>query len=210
MALSRLNLVLVRHGLTDWNAEKRLLGRCDIGLNSDGRIQAEYAARALDSFRIDTVLSSPQIRSRETAELIARRHRVSICLENALDEVWLTSNWMGRTISELRGNADLEKLIVEPTHICKSVEPLADVQARVVKLVEQLRKSAEDLTIVAVSHGDPLRLLIAHYIGIPVPLFRRLLIDNGSISLMRFSDRGGRLLAFNWHPSLTGLGEDSY
>ena len=204
MVAARLNLILVRHGLTDWNVDGRLLGRCDIGLNVDGRVQAEDAARALESFGVGTVLSSPQIRARETAEPIARRHRVSVGLERALDEVWVTSEWQGRTVSELRGNADLEKLIVDPTHRCESIEPVSEVQARTVKLVERLRDSDEDSTIVAVSHGDPLRLLLAHYLGLPLADFRRLAVDNGSVSLMRFSPRGGRLLALNWRPSLGG------
>ncbi len=84
------------------------------GSTLDGRVQAEDAARALESFGVDTVLSSPQIRARETAEPIAQRHRVSVRLERSLDEVWSISEWQGRTVSEPRGNADLEKLIVDP------------------------------------------------------------------------------------------------
>ena len=66
-----MNLLLVRHGLTDWNEEGRLLGRIDIGLNARGRKQVATLAEILAVLPIARVVSSPQQRALETAAPIA-------------------------------------------------------------------------------------------------------------------------------------------
>ena len=62
---------LVRHGQTDWNAERRLQGSTDIPLNDVGRGQARDAAAVLSPYEWDAIVSSPLSRAAETADLIA-------------------------------------------------------------------------------------------------------------------------------------------
>src|SRR4029453_2522660 len=64
-------LALIRHGQTDWNLDGLMQGRTDIPLNDTGREQALVAASAVSGERWDAVVSSPLVRARETAELIA-------------------------------------------------------------------------------------------------------------------------------------------
>jgi len=192
-----LELVLVRHGLTDWNEEGRLLGRLDIGLNERGHAQADRVAQTLRGRAVTAVISSPQRRTRETAEPIACEHGLDVQIEHALDEVWVGS-WQGKTLKELRGDPDLERLIEDPTYVCDAIEPAAQVQVRVVAAVERLRETAAEGTVVVVSHGDPLRSLLAHYLSMDLRSFRRLEVGNGSVSVIRFSARGLRLMVLNW------------
>jgi broad specificity phosphatase PhoE len=198
-------LVLVRHGLTDWNEEGRLLGRSDIGLNERGLRQAEAAAAALSGFSVDRVISSPQVRTRETALPIAESFGVELEIDDGVDEVWLRESWQGKTVSELRGDPDLERAIADPLTRTDSIEPIEDVQRRGVRVVERLRREAPNRGAVVVSHGDPLRVILAHYLGIPLEGFRRLLIENGSVSVLRFHPRGPQLAVSNWRPALTCL-----
>src|SRR4051794_585784 len=65
------HLVLVRHGQTDWNLERRIQGSSDIPLNETGRRQAREAARLLGRERWDVIVSSPLSRAREAAEVLA-------------------------------------------------------------------------------------------------------------------------------------------
>jgi broad specificity phosphatase PhoE len=74
-------LLLVRHGETDWNAEGRLQGHTDRPLNDYGRRQARALADELEGEELDAVYSSDLVRARETAEIVAER----LCLEVVLD-----------------------------------------------------------------------------------------------------------------------------
>ena len=204
-------LILVRHGLTDWNENGRLMGRSDVELNVRGQTQAERVAEALASrapSTIDAIYSSPQLRARQTAAPLAAAIDIDIDIEIAgdivvepdFDEVWLSDAWKGKTVSELRGDEDLERIIEDPTHRCDAIEPIAEVQARTVAGCERLRERHAEGTVVVVSHGDPLRVIVAHYLGLDLAEFRRLACDNGSVSEIVFNRRGPRLEILNWVP----------
>jgi len=198
----RSQLVLVRHGLTDWNAGGKLLGRIDIGLNENGRAQAQAAAEALRSFPVGAVFSSPQVRARETAAPIAAAHGFEVEIEPAFDEVWLSEAWQGKTVEELRDDAEMERILSDPSRRSPRIEPIEEVQSRAVAAVERLRRERPGETVVVVSHGDPIRALVAHYLGLSLADFRRLLVENGSVSLVRLNPRGPQLTTLNWRPSL--------
>jgi broad specificity phosphatase PhoE len=198
----RFQLLLVRHGLTDWNVDRKLLGRVDVGLNERGRAQARAAAEALRSFPVRAVLSSPQVRARETADPIAGVLGLAIEIEAGLDEVWLSEAWQGKTVDELRDDAEMERFLSDPLSRSPRIEPIEEVQGRAVAAVERLRRDRAGETVVVVSHGDPLRAIVAHYVGLPLVDFRRLLMENGSVSLVRFNPRGPQLATLNWRPSL--------
>jgi probable phosphoglycerate mutase len=202
MSESRFQLILVRHGLTDWNVDRRLLGRIDVGLNSEGRAQALAAAEALREFPVSAILSSPQVRTRETAAPIASAHGLEIELEPGLDEVWLSEAWQGKTVDELRDDPEMQGFLSDPSRRSSRIEPAEDVRRRAVDAVERERRERPGETVVVVSHGDPLRALVSHYLALPLSDLRRLLIENGSVSLIRFGSRGPQLITLNWRPRL--------
>jgi broad specificity phosphatase PhoE len=204
---AELRLLLVRHGLTDWNESGRLLGRTPIGLNDRGREQARALGRALVTLPVAAVATSPQRRTHETAESIATALGLAVDVADALDEVWLGTRWQGKTFPEIAGDADLARYMTDPLFPCDAIEPTAAVERRVVDLVEGLRQKRRGQTLALVSHGDPLRVLIAHYLGIPLGMFRRLTVSPGSVSVLRFGSRGVRLLVLNWRPGDGSLGE---
>jgi broad specificity phosphatase PhoE len=199
--LSTCDLFLVRHGVTDWNETGRLMGRIDIGLNARGRGEAEALAHALCQFPLGTVAASPQRRTQETAEFIAPPHRLTIRTEAGLDEVWVKAHWQGKTRDELQGDRDLEQYLRDPTYRGDAIEPAPSVQDRVVAVAERLRADAEG-AVLLISHGDPIKLLLAHHLSMDISAYRRLAIDTGSVSVLRFSRRSGnRLLVLNWKPA---------
>ncbi len=200
MAGTTLDLVLVRHGVTDWNENGRLLGRTPIAINRRGRQQAEAVAAALRELAVGRVFVSPQRRTQETAEPIAEALGVSVTIEPALDEVWLGERWQGKTVQEIRDDPDLWHVLRDPTYACDAIEPADAVRDRVVACVEALRTRSEPEIVVLVSHGDPLRVLVAHYIGLPLRAFRALTISNGSISALRFEKLGASLRLLNYLP----------
>ena len=194
-----MNLLLVRHGLTDWNEEGRLLGRIDIGLNARGREQVSALAGILAGLPISKVFSSPQQRAVETATPIADGLGLAVEAEPGIDEVWL-GGWQGKLISEVRGDPDLERYLEDPTYVCDAIEPIVAVQERMVAVTERLRVEHDGDTVVLVSHGDPLRLIVAHYLSMPIAAYRSLSAENASVSVFCFTDRGPRLVEHNWVP----------
>lgn len=65
-------LAFIRHGVTDWNKEKRAQGICDIPLNEEGKLQSQKLGRRLKAERWDFIFSSDLSRAKETAEIIAK------------------------------------------------------------------------------------------------------------------------------------------
>jgi len=195
-----MDLILVRHAVTDWNDEGRLMGRLPpITLNARGRSQAVATARALLGLPITAVLSSPQTRAQETAEIIAKQFDLELQIEPALAEVWL-GRWQGRTFRELQGDADAERFLADPLHICDAFEPAADVRTRMVALMERLRVTATNDAVVLVSHGDPLRVAVAHILRMGLGAYRQMVIDPASITIARLGGSRGRILTLNWLP----------
>jgi len=201
---STFRLLLVRHALTDWNEEGRLMGRIDVGLNSRGRAQVSHLARSLRQLPIARVLSSPQQRAQETAAPIAEALVLSVETEPGIDEVWL-GRWQGKRLNELRGDPDLESYLQDPMHESDAIESPLKVQERMVRVAERLREESDGQTLVLVSHGDPLRLLLAHYLSLELANYRRLAADNASVSVLSWVHRRPRLVGLNWIPGDEGL-----
>jgi broad specificity phosphatase PhoE len=206
MSTAQTTLALIRHGQTDWNEAGRLMGRSDaIGINARGRAQAEVLARLLAGRRPDLVLASPRRRTRETAEVIAESHGVGVGLDQALDEVWLGERWQGRTFAEIADDPDVRRWLADPTYRCDVIESAADVQTRVVRVLERVRALPAGSFAVVVSHGDPLRLLVAHVLGMALGDYRRFEMPPASLSLLRVAPEGARLLALSWRADPFGM-----
>ena len=80
------DIILVRHGETDWNRVRRLQGHLDIGLNERGRLQARALATALTNEKIDAIYASDLQRARDTAQAIADLHHLPVQIDPALRE----------------------------------------------------------------------------------------------------------------------------
>ena len=80
-------LYIMRHGKTDWNAEKRLQGRTDVPLNEEGRQMARNAREEYKDINFDICYCSPLIRARETAELLLEGRNVPIVFDDRLMEM---------------------------------------------------------------------------------------------------------------------------
>ena len=82
-----MRLYLVRHGETDWNLVRRIQGNADIPLNEKGRAVARATAEAMKEMPIDVIFSSPLIRARETAEILAAGRGMEVQVDSRLREI---------------------------------------------------------------------------------------------------------------------------
>jgi len=190
-------LLLVRHGHTD-AAGKRLTGRAPgVHLNELGRGQAERLVERLDGVRIDTIVSSPLERCRETAAPLAKARRRAVDVGRAWIEVGY-GEWTGRSISQLRRTKLWRRVMFAPSNVrFPGGESLLEVQGRAVDATLDIAARHARGTVVVVSHADVIRLLVAHLAGMHVDHLQRLSIDTASITAVSISDGFPRLLTLN-------------
>jgi probable phosphomutase (TIGR03848 family) len=190
-------LLLVRHGHTD-AAGKRLTGWAPgVHLSEDGRRQAERLVTRLHGIRVDTIVSSPLERCRETAAPLAKARGRRVVVRRAWIEVGY-GDWTGRSISQLRRTKMWRRVMTTPSNVrFPGGERLLDVQARAVDAAFDL--AAEHLrgTVVVVSHADVIRLLVAHLAGMHADHLQRLSVDTASITAVSLSNGAPRLLTVN-------------
>ena len=169
---------LIRHGLTDWNVERRMQGRTDIPLNAEGRAQAQAAAELLaEGPAFDAIVTSPLARARETAELIAERLGIS-----AVDEdPWLIE----RAFGDAEGLDVAEAHARWPEFRSPGMESDEEVALRGLRGLDGLAAARPGGHVLAVSHGAFIRHLLAEISGVPRAAIPR--IENVASSGVRRS-----------------------
>jgi len=190
-------LLLVRHGHTD-AAGKRLTGQAPgVHLNEVGRRQAERLVERLDGVRIDTIVSSPLERCRETAAPLAKARGRAVDVGRAWIEVGY-GQWTGRSISQLRRTKLWRRVMFAPSNVrFPGGESLLEVQVRAVDASFDIAARHARRTVLVVSHADVIRLLVAHLAGMHADHLQRLSIDTASITAVSISDGFPRLLTVN-------------
>jgi probable phosphomutase (TIGR03848 family) len=190
-------LLLVRHGHTD-AAGKRLTGWAPgVHLNELGRLQAERLVERLDGVRIDTIVSSPLERCRETAAPLAKARGHAVDVKRAWIEVGY-GEWTGRSISQLRRTKLWRRVMFAPSNVrFPGGESLLEVQVRAVDATLDIASRPARGNVVVVSHADVIRLLVAHLAGMHADHLQRLSIDTASITAVSISDGFPRLLTVN-------------
>ena len=198
-------LLLIRHGQATFNVEHRLPGQLpNIPLTDEGRRQAQRTGEALAGLPINTIISSPLERARETAALIAQARDIPIQLDPDLADTNV-GKWAGMNYNELSKNDPEWQLYVRKMGVSPpGVETALDVQARVVRASERARR-APDLGeyVVLVAHADVIKLIVAYYTGMAHECIHFLPIDNASVTLLAFGEREHppAVLALNWTPA---------
>ncbi|MET0734450.1 MAG: histidine phosphatase family protein [Microbacterium sp.] len=192
-------LILVRHGETDWNRERRIQGSTDIPLNDAGRAQARETAEALHASlgdEVPTVVASDLSRARETAEIIAAglgtrvarlypglRER-SYGEAEGVDAAEFSARWGDWHGAEVPG-----------------AEPWSDLRRRGIRTIRHVVRDARrgsapaSTTVVAVTHGAFIREVIRHATSGELPLAGERL-DNGSTFSFLIERERLRLLTY--------------
>ena len=176
--MRQMEVVLVRHGETEWSRDMRHTGRTDVPLTAEGRSQAERLRGALGEWSFTRVLASPLGRALDTCRLAGFGDRVE--LSDALLE-WDYGEYEGQTtrqIRELRPGWNLWR------DGCPGGESAADVGVRVDPLVSRLKASEGEVALFA--HGHLLRVLAARWVELPPEAGRRFWLATATISVLGF------------------------
>lgn len=184
-------ILLVRHGENEWVRKHRLAGWIEgIHLNDVGQKQVVQTAARLSHLPLKAIYSSPLERCMETAAAIAQPHQLPITPLPAVGEVRY-GDWEGEKIEELAKLPLWHVVQHYPSRLqFPAGESLRGVQSRAVDALEQLSQTHRDEMIVVCSHADLIKLVLAHYLGVHMDLFQRIVISPASVSVVHLPANG--------------------
>jgi len=170
---------LVRHGESEANAARRFAGQSDSPLTERDRRQAEAVALELATVRFDRIVSSDLARTRQTAEVIARRQGLGVEVMRELREIDVGDR-TGTPFDEARG---LPSWSDDGFVAWPGGETLERVLDRVLGAIGRLTRESPGKTSLVVGHGGINRILISHFLGI-LPKLDRSPATNTNISVV--------------------------
>jgi probable phosphoglycerate mutase len=169
-------IVVVRHGATEWSESGRHTGRTDLVLTDNGRREAERLRERLHDLDFALVLTSPLRRARETAAICGLGERAEV--DEHLRE-WEYGAYEGVTTAEIRETVPGWTVWTGP---CPDGETAAQVGARADAVLA--RTAAVDGTVAVFSHGHLLRVVIARWLGLPPTEGRLFALGTGTLSIL--------------------------
>jgi 2,3-bisphosphoglycerate-dependent phosphoglycerate mutase len=179
----------VRHGVTAWNKEGRAQGSSDIPLDDEGIAMAEYVANRLAEEQWDVIYTSPLIRAKKTAEIIAvSKPGVLLLEDNRLRE------FGGGLIEGTTEVERLERWGQSWRELDLGVEPDDEIISRGMTFIEDMKAAHSGQRVLVVSHGGFIKRLI----GALVPeedLGEK--VDNTSLTIVELQDQENLCSLFN-------------
>jgi len=193
-------LFLVRHGRTGWNEGGRYLGRSDIDLEESGVEESKRLATWAASASLNGIVTSPAQRARHTAAIVAAHVGLDVCVDERLRELDFGAA-EGRTLTELLAEDPelVTRFEMDPVehHMPDGEHPRAAVHR-----MQAAIREVPDARVLVVTHNTVLRLLVCHWLGIPLAQYRRLLprAEHCAITEVRVSGGGFALHRYNAAP----------
>lgn len=185
---------LIRHASADYRPGKLYGWTPGVHLSAIGREEAKRLAERLEPVRLAAVYSSPLERCVETAEVVAEGRRHEVCVVEDLGEVRYGS-WQGRTFRSLQRTKLWRTVQLTPSQaVFPKGESLLELQRRGVDAIEGVRRRHRRGVVAVVSHADMIKAIVAHYVGLHLDLFQRLVIEPASVTIIAFSDGFPRVL----------------
>ncbi|MGZ5200936.1 MAG: histidine phosphatase family protein [Telluria sp.] len=202
MSNTETKILLIRHGETAWNAERRLQGHLDIALNPEGERQAGLLAGALAGERIDAIISSDLLRARQTAQALARAHGLPVQVDRLLRERCY-GGFEGLLYAEIAQRFPREFAAWQARDIdailplgANRGETFRQFHARVTSAMLGWAKAHPGKTLALVAHGGVLECAYRMALDMPLETPRDFKVHNASVN--RFSVESGQLRLTSW------------
>ena len=196
-------VLLIRHGENEYVKKGRLAGRKEgVHLNDKGRAQALALAEALANVPIKAVYSSPLERTMETAAPLAEIHKLQVIPRDGLLEVDY-GIWQDKTLKQLARRKLWKTVQSAPAHMrFPGGESFGEAQLRIAEELTGLARTHKKKDIIAcIGHSDMIKLAAAYFLGLPLDLFQRLIVQPASVTTLHLSpDHGARLVNLNHIP----------
>jgi phosphoserine phosphatase len=184
-----IKLLLARHGLTDWNKDNRFQGQADIPLNPTGAQQALALGQMLSTEALDRIYVSTLSRAGETARAIAAFHPCPVIVEPRLREIsW--GKWEGMTYAEIQQEYPEFLRMWEtrdPEASSPGGESIAQLASRLQPFLDDLARDAAGKTVLIVSHGGVMQVMLCLLLGVSPGLYWQFRISQASLTEVMYS-----------------------
>ena len=163
-------LILIRHGETDWNLEGRYTGQSDVPLNAKGISQAKTLANRLADEQLKAIYTSDLSRARQTAEQLAQKTASQVTVDRRLREID-QGQWEGLLFEEIRSRFQeaWERRLSQPLEVAApGGETVGAVRARVLESLGEILNTHPRDKVAIVSHGLALAIIKVHLRGFPI------------------------------------------
>lgn len=195
------DLVIVRHGRTEWNREVRFRGRMDLPLDEMGQAQARAAAQAIHSRwpQAAAVYSSPLLRARQTAESIAAALGLVVEIHEGLLDLDY-GKWTGRTPAEVAQSdpGRYQQWLTAPDRVrFPGGGSLPGLQEGLLRMLGELEQRHTGQTVVLLGHLVVNRVLLCTLLGLELGALWKLGQEPAAINLARIDDGVGQVLFMN-------------
>jgi probable phosphomutase (TIGR03848 family) len=198
-------LVLARHAVTPQTGPM-LSGRAPgIDLSDTGREQAAALGERLAGLPVAVVYASPIERTTQTAEAVARHHGLTVQpLPGVIEADY--GEWTGGQLKDL-AKTELWKTVQRAPSRARfpGGESMAEMQSRMVTALEAVVARHPGELVVVVSHADPIKAAIAHYTGVHLDLFQRIVVSPASVTVFELTAHGAAMVKCNDTGSLDEL-----
>jgi probable phosphoglycerate mutase len=189
-----LALFLIRHARAEYRPGRLYGWTPGVHLAADGIEAAKRLGERLEPVRFNAVYCSPLERCVETAESVFAGRSVEIETVDGLGEVRYGS-WQGKSFKALARTRLWRTVQLHPSHVTfPGGESLRAMQSRGVEAIEDIRRRHRRGCVAVVTHADLLKAVVAHYLGMHLDLFQRIVIEPASVTVFAFGDGFPRLL----------------
>ena len=194
------SIVLIRHGETAWNAERRLQGHIDIALNAEGERQAQALGDALAGEHFDVIVSSDLQRAHQTAQALARGRPVAI---DPGSRERCFGGFEGLLYAEIEARFPIEfaawqarDIDAHMPHGARQAESFREFYDRTTRAILAWAQAHPGQSLALVAHGGVLECAYRAARGLPLDSARDFAVKNASIN--RFTVAGGKLVLTRW------------
>ena len=190
-------LLLIRHGQTDWNTQGRVQGGGD--LNNIGIAQSNLLATVLQNSQASTIYTSPSKRTHQTAMIIAAALSLEVNTTPLLKDIDY-GVWSGALLADLiKDDPDLfEQWEKDPSSVTfPEGESLLDLRTRISVFMDEITEKHSSDTVVVVTHESPIISMLAVALDIPDSSHRNFHADNASLTVLQFKNTHYILSTFN-------------
>ena len=190
-------LLLIRHGQTDWNTQGRVQGGGD--LNNIGIAQSNLLATVLQTSQASTIYTSPSKRTHQTAVIIATALSLEVNTTPLLKDIDY-GVWSGALLADLiKDDPDLfEQWEKDPSSVTfPEGESLLDLRTRISVFMDEITEKHSSDTVVVVTHESPIISMLAVALDIPDSSHRNFHADNASLTVLQFKNTHYILSTFN-------------